>query len=778
MKKVYSLLALLVAFIASATAQVTVVTSIGPAVKSIDELKEGDKIALFCYGEESRRAYICEQDNQKLKLSRNLVLNETSSADYIFTVLSVAVGEDGTSADLKLQTPRGNYMPNFPYDESSTWTKWPGATALSADSAATITMLVTTEADSLFYFKDENAVFFNGQNIDDSGYANFVGWDSEGANSLYCVYPLTTETKTSWTTTLYLQTTDGEEIENKTVTSVVGTVIDIPTVENFTFDHADNYILGDELELPYTFTEYPEEGYFEIGIYYKQNPVITLYCQDGEGNSIKEDNFYVPFGYTFNPDSIVVGLGYVLDAADNVAQVINEDAEITLHYTKTSTGGLPFVPATIENGAFAAGTHFYTLKVRGGYTYYQTGDASLKVANDFQNTDSIDTYLWAIAGDLENGFQIYNKALGAGYQMYAASTADGTEIQVGTPEEIAAVGEAITTFQVTVNGTGYSIAAFSEATACMNRFGGATGPLLKFWNDGNSPTDIGSRFVFAELSDEEANILTWSKANVWLNTENCVGGYTTEQLATLKQAVTAKDIDAANTAIANLQADNEPIAFDATKQYYIVSAFKNFVLKQPGTTYAIGVDATDTLHINKLTTETMTDANYRWEFYAASDTTYFIGNVGQPQKPIASFRFGGNATLVGATTDKELGENEIWPVGGNAPFELQEADAAVAPAAFYLVHNYGPSHITLCGRPVNGDGTDETGYITTYNTKSAGYCNVWRLKLTGVDCTNGINNATVAEGAADQPIYDLSGRRVAKAQKGIYIQGGKKVLVK
>ena len=42
----------------------------------------------------------------------------------------------------------------------------------------------------------------------------------------------------------------------------------------------------------------------------------------------------------------------------------------------------------------------------------------------------------------------------------------------------------------------------------------------------------------------------------------------------------------------------------------------------------------------------------------------------------------------------------------------------------------------------------------------------------------GIGAATIDAPAADAPVYDLSGRRVAKAAKGLYIKGGKKILVK
>lgn len=63
-------------------------------------------------------------------------------------------------------------------------------------------------------------------------------------------------------------------------------------------------------------------------------------------------------------------------------------------------------------------------------------------------------------------------------------------------------------------------------------------------------------------------------------------------------------------------------------------------------------------------------------------------------------------------------------------------------------------------------------FIAPQNTQAASL----RLNFGG-DVT-GINGATVNPATENQPIYDLSGRRVEKATKGIYIQGGKKMLVK
>ena len=44
------------------------------------------------------------------------------------------------------------------------------------------------------------------------------------------------------------------------------------------------------------------------------------------------------------------------------------------------------------------------------------------------------------------------------------------------------------------------------------------------------------------------------------------------------------------------------------------------------------------------------------------------------------------------------------------------------------------------------------------------------------DVTTGISAAPAANSAANGPLYDLSGRRVSRPIRGIYINGGRKIV--
>lgn len=771
MKKFYSLFLFVVAalFGVTAQAQVEIVTSVEAPITTLEKLEAGSKVMFYECGEEARRGYLKEGDNQSLWISRDFAIGKTSSADYVWTLISVDRFEDGIT--VKLKSPRGNYLPNFLYQNSKP--KWPGMTCLSEDSIAEYTILSAGMADSLFYIRDENNVFFNAQGfLPGNNYGKFVGWNTEGENSLYTIHTIQTEAKTSIPTTLYLCDVDGVEIETREMNSIIGTEITAPVVENYEFVRAANYDDDTPITLPYKVESFPEEGVLNILLEYEQYPFVQIVLEDENGEVLKAWDEYLKKGTHFHASDYPLNqMGYELVPGKYDDYEITESTEIHIVYHKSNTAGLPFKPTTINGDAFAADTHYYLMSVRGGYIYHKAGEKGVKIVNSI-DSDNIDAYLWAFTGNIEDGISIYNKVDGTAVKLFAESNANRTQIQFGTKEDIEAAEGAITLFNIAYNGDGFAFSAQNEPTACFNRLGGATAENLCFWTHANSPKDIGSRIAFRELSEEEIGNYAFANSQALLNTENCVGGYTTAQLANLKAAVEAKNLAAAKEAAAALEGA-EAIALDINKSYYIVSAFKNFILNQPGKTFAVSADATDSLRWGVMDEEQMKDDHYKWELYATSDSTYVLGNVAAG-RGIASFRYGKMAVLEGAAPVDSASTDEV-AVGKVAAFQFVKAPAEIAPAAFYFVHNYGASIITLAADPVNSSYV-AGGNISTFNTREFGYNNAWRLKEAG-SFTNGISQNETAEPKASA-IYDLSGRRVQKAQKGIYIQNGQKIYVK
>lgn len=772
MKKIYSLFLFVVSalFGVNASAQVEIVTGDNGPITSLDGLQPGSKVMFYESGEESRRGFLREGDNQSLFVSREFTLGKTSSSDFVWTLISVDRFEDGIT--VKLKSPRGNYLPNFAYFPNGK-PKWPGMTCLSEDSVAAFTIVSAGKADSLYYVRDENNVFFNAQGfLTGNNYGKFVGWNAEGENSLYTIHTIQTETKSSIPTTLYLYDTNDEEIGQRQLTSILGSEITAPELENYTYVRAENYDDGTPITLPYKVTSYPEEGMLNIMMVYEQYPLVSIVIEDEAGNVLKAWDQFIEKGTHFHASDYPLGqMGYELVPGAYDDYEITESTEIHIVYHKSNVAGLPFKPTTINGNAFAADTHYYLMNIRGGYIYHKEGEEGAKIVNSI-DTDHIDDYLWAFTGNVEDGIEIYNKAEGTAVKLYAESTANKVQIKFGTSEDIAAYEEPVTVFNVSYNNEGFSISAKNEPNACFNRLGGATAENLGFWTNGNSPKDIGSRITFKELTEADINAYAFASGQALLNTENCVGGYTPSQLANLKAAVESKNISATREAIAALESAST-IALDTSKSYYLVSAFKNFILNQPGKSFAICADETDSLRWNEFGEEQKSDNHYKWELYAASDSTYVLGNVAAGHG-IASFRYGEMAVLEGAAA-VDTTSTDAFPVGALAPFQLVSVPAEIAPAAFYFVHRYGASIITLAASPVNNS-TVSSGNVTTYNTQTLGYNNVWRLKEAGA-FTNGIGQNKI-QTEKSNAVYDLSGRRVQKAQKGIYIQNGQKVFVK
>lgn len=771
MRKFYTFFLSLFMFLGATNAfAVDVVTDLGEMVKDLSKLKVGDKLLLYCNGTldptakdyGTREAFMREMDDQSIKISRDLQIGSLSSADFIWTVLSYEQIDEASYA-ISFQSPRGNYLPTFidDIDTYGQWARWMGKTVTEDEGTAGIYTITITEHDSLFYIMDENGVYFNGQDIYTAkGSANFVGWNSPGENSLYRVYLPVVEEKSTVLVSMIITDTEEEEIGYEEFTVIPGDTIFAPDVEYYSYVSAIDYDTNEPVELPIV----AGENDVNLVLTYEVYPYITVIVTDETtGEIIFAEEGYVEKGTELElPGESELGLGYSIITEGYEDYVVTEDATIELVARKDGAN-LPFVTTTITDGQFAADTKWYTMKVRGTKTlkWSVEDNAILCVAN----TELNDTVLWAFSGNLTDGFKLYNKALGADYVVWATDGTNSTQLYM-TPVE-----EAIepNTFDLEINGDGYCFSLRGDKTACMNDHGG--NGILKFWTHGNSPSDVGSRFYFKEITDEYIQAVKFATyANV-LRAQDCVGGYTAETLAALKAAYESKDLDGCVVALEDL-ATADTIAFDVNKAYAFVSAYNNFVVEQPTKIYAIKSLADSTLVWTELDEA---DKAFHFGFKVASDTTHYIVGL-ELGLPVNSFRFGNPATLTAwAGNTAEDGSTEVGLPGG---YVLIKDNAAVA--AYRLVHRYGGSIITLAAMTADikaASGTTEGGVIGTYNTANGSVPNYWRLKPVGA--FDAIGNVEVSRpGVQNNAIYDLSGRRVEKAVKGIYIMNGKKVYVK
>ena len=806
MKKIYFFLLGLFALAGLNSAQAReVVTDTSTWVTDLSTLKQGDKLMLYCYGVSTRRAFIMESPTEinagddaaglhQVLLNRNFKLGTMASAYYVFTVTDYSVADDGQSAQIKLTAASGHVFGTFYVDESSQWARWPGKLYEDASQIADLTITIP-EGDGIqpgqFYIMDPNGVYFNGQEYNSvtSTTGKFVGWNTTGANSIYMLKKATVEDKNTITGTIITETEDGIQVGEGSydVEVLPGDSISAMAFENYTFlkayDGNDN-----EVKLPYHVTDESlgADGTFYLKMTYAKWPEVTIQGVDEEGNELYTDIAYRELGTKFTaPARSEVKLGYELvttEYNDHVFTVDDDQALWTLTYKKNPTAGLPFTPTTVTDGKFAEGTKFYTLSIAGARPIYSMNEDSTGVnirLNGMVN-DSVEYYSWAFTGNLDEGFEIYNLANGAAKKVYLEGSANGSAAKLGTAEDIAALPEGATSkFSLLANSRGgYTFYHPADATACLNQFGGSNSTTLATWTNGNSPADANSNIVITEITAEDIQAYKYLNANLYLNTEGYVGGYTADKLTALKAAVAAKDLAACNSAIETLKAETDTIAFDASKTYQIIAAFPGFVRVQPEATYAVYASADDSLRWGALQAD---DEAYQWVFAAASDTTYTITNV-KAKKAIVSWRFGSGAgsqaVLDGAVPVGEISGTVYFATGAVAPFAFRKN--GVAPASYQLIHRYGSGNgdrVTMSGEFGNGKPAATSGRIHTYNADGAVYNNIWHLKAVG-DVPTGIGTSVITPAEQTEAIYDLSGRRVSKATKGLYIINGKKVLVK
>lgn len=739
MRKVYFFFSLLLAFFGAASVQAEdVVTAIGSPITSLSQLSEGARVLIYCQGQidpahyeyGTRSAFVKEQTDGSMVLSRQLELDASSNVAFIWTVEGLTDQGDGTIS-VKLKGNSGNYVTTFSGNNAQ------GQTGTSAD---VFTIEPNAEAgDTIFGIKDVNGIYFNGKNIDGQGGmgdpATFVGWSEAGGNSNYMIYLPTLEDKDLLSVSLTCLTTEWEPIPGyeETIEKVAtaGEVLTAPEIPNHTFNRAEDANTGEEVEFPYTV-----EDNAELFLYYEPWPYVTLNLVDEDGNPIAAsvEGYYEPGSTLVIPNVF----GYELVNTEYEGYVVNEDDIITLIFRK---GGLPFVPTTVADGEFADGTKWYTMKIRSTkYLQYAEGGAVNCVSSVDTDDESI---LWCFTGNETEGYKIYNKAAGAGMILWAASSANA-EALVMTEESSATEPN---TFELGGNGDGFYFKLFGTSNSYANDFGGEG--ILKFWSSDAGISDAGSRIVFTEYDPIAMALAAYAS---YLSTEDCVGGWTAEQLSDLKTAYENQDVDGCEAAMGVLAA-TDTIAFDANKRYAIVSAFEGYLTQQPGKVYAMCANGEQVSWA-----EYDASPAFEWVFKTVEGTdSVTIYNV-DAAAYIGDFRFGGTAPL------------------GSDLVAYQISKSEYALAGYNLIHNYGASIITLSAQQGPGVATATSGNITTYNTTNATIDNIWRFKAVG-DAT-AISSAAVSNGSQQNAVYDLSGRRVLNPAKGIYIVNGKKVYVK
>lgn len=723
-------------------------TDRGPQLTSVDQLSQDQKVL---FRATSRDGYLFE-DNNKLWLSRGVPSSGTSSY-YLFTIGSIE--KLGEQAVITLKTPKDFFVPNLVSGSSPT---------INAESTAaqfTLTRANTQGAavgDTIWYVQDPNGMYFNGNQLVSNStlfgtYGTFAGWNEAGGNSQYQIF--LPEVVTS---TLY----------NVTVTGVDSEFNGLYDPKNYEVG------LNDSIALP----------------------AIAGYHIDFENSTVN---------------------GNPIEVSGNNYLKVTGDMDITINYVLND---LLFTP--ISDGA---DTTWYFLKIRDNYYCYYNPETNAATPEGAIPTSATadnehpDAYLWAFSGSRETGFHLINKKAGNSLVLTAADVTNGAGNYLaafdGAPVELNTYmyGEPVNgKFYLQIKGSDNGV-----ENAYINQFGGAQNGKLRFYVAGDSKMDGGSHFKVVKYNaDSVARVVrnaTLAKYQEVVNAAGAVGGYTPEETADLKEAVEVTrtalatyayaDTTAAYNAYTALLAKTK-IAFDPTKTYILKSAFDRSAHKDStfGVFFKEGIAEGDSLNRLKwgaipAGVETNTgDPAFKFKFVAVNENAskvephetdsayyYLTQTVGDKTYTMGHWAWGGTASML-TPEDAANATNNTGNTG------IYNAKTIIQPGAYFGTHSFvhifsyingsgatAWDKVTVSTNQGNGNAAAVSGNIRTYNIVSKAVDTSWYL-IPVEETVTAISAVEATKAAQAGTIYDLTGRKVSKAQKGLYIINGQKAVVK
>lgn len=484
---------------------------------------------------------------------------------------------------------------------------------------------------------------------------------------------------------------------------------------------------------------------------------------------------------------------YEFDAEATAAYEMNDfpvPAKITpdnlydgFYYTFCYTMKSPLKTTEVTtDGKFPEDATWYIMRMRGNKVLTsKVNDAGRLLMS--ASAEVADSALWCFSQNADGTYNIYNK----GREGEVLTDFGGAEPQFTT-----ATGSEIGFELISVT-TGYGFRVQGTDNV-WNDFGG--NGTLAYYTAAATYTDPGSTITFEEY---KASNYTFLDGRAVMNAVNCINGYTEDQVAEISEMVESGETDY-EADVTELVADlldtpaDELIQHDPTSGYAIISAAPAYIQRE-NVKYALYAQG-DTLLAWK-------------EFNPWDRSFYFELRDRREDKSVGSEVADSISYALYHIASQKYVDAADWayaqPLKLNAEyndttmhFHLDPAVAvyngegsltrAAVPAGFYIDrwwysgNEYGAGEV-LCTMSMHAGSINNAteGNIVSYNTRGTGYSTVFRFWDGGPIETVGIGSVTNDEnvnGAKNDVIYDLSGRRVQKAVKGIYIQNGKKVYVK
>ena len=490
--------------------------------------------------------------------------------------------------------------------------------------------------------------------------------------------------------------------------------------------------------------------------------------------------------YTYNAEQTKIaaeGLDQVDVPSVITADNIYDGMYVTLFYDLK----LPFKTTEVTaDGNFPDDAAWYIMYINGNKVV--TGDmVSVNFGDGTTGAlfwlqafaDIVDNTLWCFRDNGDGTYSIFNKANPGKVMAF-----DG----VG-PAFVTATG-AEAGYQLISLGDAYGFYDTATPQWLLNDNGGQG--ILYY---ANPVVDPSSQFTFEEYVAENYTFLDGRSA---LNGVNCINGYTEDQVAEMRGYIEAGDLsleqDITDMVLDLVEAPaDELIQHNPANGYAIISAATPYI-SRGNVKYALYLDGEGILSWKEFNQH---DKNFYFEL---SNYETLANEATGADSIVSAFK----SIATGAYVDASAW-TASQPLGSSAEYNAEamrfhlapavaEYDAdgdmtvSAVPAAFYVerkAHDGGNPEAALTQFTMSmhsGAITDATsGRVLSNNAHGKPYANVFRFWDGGPIPTVGIGSVTndeAVDGTKSDAIYDLSGRRVQKAVKGIYIQSGKKVYVK
>ena len=450
----------------------------------------------------------------------------------------------------------------------------------------------------------------------------------------------------------------GDVTQVSTARFAVGDTITAPDIANFT-------ALTDLSQHVATVTE-------EVAVVYRPWRLIMANCgfllsDSTTLSSVRNVEIYVDLGdtlqapdlgelYTFDADATSLRSGIAFPLVIDAGNIYN-GMSLELVYDRV----VPFKVSEL-NDDFTLNEEtatWYVLRIRGSKIISsQVGDDGMLICNANVTVD--DGALWTIAEapDGSGAYLLYNKA-NPGKVL--------CDVQGGlTYPEFADITGAEMGFDLVniTNGYGLRLSSYynGQENVMINDLSNAG--HIGYWDNAAAWSDAGSTITFEEYDPDN---YTFLKGRAYLNAQDCIGGFTAEQLAGIREYIESGDVEMESevTYICENELDyipaEERVQFNPDHVYAIISASPEYIQKN-NVQYALCASEDSVLSWKEFTDAT--DKNFQFilkmEKLQAADPSRST-TICQPAQPTRA----ANRAAVSATLDCLA--NNVSPHGSTTP---------------------------------------------------------------------------------------------------------------